>query len=122
MGDLNYLSAAAAARKLARREITAEALLADCLERIAAREGVVHAWTCIDAEASLQRARALDAQGPAGLLHGLPIGVKDLFDTFDMPTTYGSPIYAKHRPAADAGMRCPGARGGGHRRRQDRND
>jgi amidase len=99
---LNYLSATAAARKLARREITAESLLSDCLERIAAREGVVHAWACIDTDASLQRARALDAQGPAGLLHGLPIGVKDLFDTFDMPTTYGSPIYANHRAAADA--------------------
>ena len=40
--------------------------------------------------------------GPAGLLHGLPIAVKDLFDTFDLPTGYGSPIYAGHRPAADA--------------------
>jgi hypothetical protein len=42
-------------------------------------------------------------RGPSsGLLHGLPIAVKDLFDTFDMPTSYGSPIYADHRPAADA--------------------
>ena len=47
-------------------------------------------------------ARALDAQGTGGLLHGLPIAVKDLFDTFDMPTSYGSPIYADHRPAWDA--------------------
>jgi Asp-tRNA(Asn)/Glu-tRNA(Gln) amidotransferase A subunit family amidase len=102
MSDLNRLSATFAARKLAAREITAEALLADCLERIAERESAVHAWTFFDAEAALRRARALDAQGPVGLLHGLPIAVKDLFDTIDMPCAYGSPIYAGHRPAWDA--------------------
>jgi Asp-tRNA(Asn)/Glu-tRNA(Gln) amidotransferase A subunit family amidase len=102
MGGLNYLSATAAARKLARREITAESLLSGCLECIAAREGVVHAWTCIETHAPLQRAWSLDAQGSAVLLHGLLIGVTDLFDTFDLPTTYDSPIYANHRPAADA--------------------
>ena len=102
MSDLHRLSATAAARKLATREITAAALLADCLERIAEREPAVHAWTFVDADGAMRRARALDAQGPAGLLHGLPIAVKDLFDTFDMPSSYGSPIYASHRPAWDA--------------------
>jgi Asp-tRNA(Asn)/Glu-tRNA(Gln) amidotransferase A subunit family amidase len=102
MSGLNLLSATIAARKLAAREITAEALLADCLERIAAREPDVHAWTFIDADAAMRRARALDSHGTAGLLHGLPIAVKDLFDTFDMPSSYGSPIYADHRPAWDA--------------------
>jgi amidase len=102
MANLNRLSATEAARKLAAREITAMDLLADCLERISEREPMVHAWTFIDAEGATRRARALDAQGSTGLLHGLPIAVKDLFDTFDMPTAYGSPIYANHRPAADA--------------------
>lgn len=102
MGVLNHLSATAAARKLAAREITAVALLEDCLERIAARESVVRAWAFLDADAARRRARELDARAPAGLLHGLPIGVKDLFDTADMPSCYGSPIYAGHRPAADA--------------------
>src|SRR5437763_1507805 len=102
MSHLNRLSASSAARKLAAREITAEALLADCLERIAEREPDVHAWTFLDTDAALRRARALDAQGTTGLLHGLPIAVKDLFDTFDMPSSYGSPIYADHRPAWDA--------------------
>lgn len=102
MGDLNRLSATAAARKLAAREITALALVADCLERIAEREPTVHAWTCVDADAALKRARALDAGSATGPLHGLPIAVKDLLDTCDMPTCYGSPIYADHRPAADA--------------------
>ncbi len=102
MTDLNRLSATEAARKLAAREITAVALLSACLERIAEREPAVHAWTFLDSGGALQRARALDAQPSSGLLHGLPIAVKDLFDTFDMPTSYGSPIYAEHRPAADA--------------------
>jgi Asp-tRNA(Asn)/Glu-tRNA(Gln) amidotransferase A subunit family amidase len=102
MADLNRLGATEAARKLATREITAVSLLSDCLERIAEREPTVHAWTFVDADGAMQRARVLDSQASAGLLHGLPIAVKDLFDTFDMPTCYGSPIYAGHRPAADA--------------------
>ncbi|TMG85543.1 MAG: amidase [Betaproteobacteria bacterium] len=90
------------ARQLATREITAVSLLRDCLERIAEREPAVHAWTFIDGDAAMERARMLDAQAASGVLHGLPIAVKDLLDTFDMPTCYGSPIYANHRPAADA--------------------
>jgi Asp-tRNA(Asn)/Glu-tRNA(Gln) amidotransferase A subunit family amidase len=102
VGGLNRLSATAAARKLATKEITAVSLLEDCLERIAARESTVHAWTFLDTDAARRCARELDAQASAGLLHGLPIAVKDLFDTCDMPSSYGSPIYANHRPAADA--------------------
>jgi Asp-tRNA(Asn)/Glu-tRNA(Gln) amidotransferase A subunit family amidase len=102
MTELNRLSATAAAKKLAAREITAVDLVSDCLERIAEREPTVHAWTHVDAEAALEHARALDAGSAVGPLHGLPIAVKDVLDTFDMPTAYGSPIYAKHRPAADA--------------------
>ena len=102
MGALNRLNATAMARQLATREITAASLLRDCLERIAEREPTVHAWTFIDRDAAMERARVLDSQAASGLLHGLPIAVKDLIDTFDMPTCYGSPIYANHRPAADA--------------------
>jgi len=102
MSRLNRLSATSAARALATREITAEALLADCIERIRLRDPDIRPWSFLDADAAMRRARALDTQAPKGLLHGLPIAVKDLFDTVDMPTTYGSPIYANHRPAADA--------------------
>src|SRR5438105_10865007 len=102
LGSLNRVSATVAARKLAAREITAVSLLGDCLERISERESAVRAWTFLDTDAAMRRARALDAQGTSGLLHGLPIAVKDLFDTFDMPCSYGSPIYAHHRPAWDA--------------------
>jgi Asp-tRNA(Asn)/Glu-tRNA(Gln) amidotransferase A subunit family amidase len=102
VGNLNRLSATVAALKLATREITAVSLLADCLERISEREPAVRAWTFFDTDAAMRRARALDAQPSMGLLHGLPLAVKDLIDTFDMPTCYGSPIYADHRPAWDA--------------------
>src|SRR2546430_8215531 len=116
MSGLNRLSATIAVRKLAAREITAEALLTDCLERIAERESDVRAWTFLDTDAAMRRARTLDSQGTSGLLHGLPIAVKDLFDTFDMPSSYGSPIYANHRPAWDAACvamaRAAGAAGG----------
>src|SRR5262249_39117551 len=97
MSALNRLSATEAARKLATREITAEALLNDCLERIAQREPNVRAWTHIDANRVREHARMLDRSALVGPLHGLPIGVKDIFDTIDMPTAYGSPIYADHR-------------------------
>lgn len=102
MNKLNTLAAVDMERRLARREITAEALLRDCLERIAEREPAVQAWTFFDPELALAQARALDRGPIRGALHGLPVGVKDIFDTYDMPTEYGSPIYRGHRPAADS--------------------
>jgi amidase len=79
-----------------------EDIVRDCLERIAARESVIHAWVHLDTEAALAQARARDEERPRSPLHGLPVAVKDIFDTADMPTAYGSPIYAGHRPARDA--------------------
>ncbi len=102
MNGLNLLSATEAARQLADRKITAVQLLEACLERIAAREAVVGAWMHLDVAAARARAKALDAGPVQGLLHGLPLGVKDLMDTADIPAGYGSPIYADHRPAWDA--------------------
>jgi Asp-tRNA(Asn)/Glu-tRNA(Gln) amidotransferase A subunit family amidase len=102
MTPLNRLTATEAARLLAAREISAEALVADCLARIGERDASVRAWTHVDRDGALERARALDRDASGGPLHGLPIGVKDLFDTVDSATTYGSPIYAAHRAAWDA--------------------
>ncbi|MDP1899328.1 MAG: amidase [Rubrivivax sp.] len=89
-----------AARLLARRELSAVDLARACLERVAQRDCEVQAFAHVDPDAVLAqaRARAVDA----GPLHSLLLGVKDLFDTVDAPTAYGSPIYAGHRPAADA--------------------
>ena len=102
MQPLNEQSASEAARRLASREISAEQMARACLARIEEREGAIKAWIHLDADAVIAAARLLDAGPVRGPLHGLPLGVKDLIDTADMPTAYGSPIYAGHRPRVDA--------------------
>ena len=102
MKDLESLSATQAAKALARREIKATDLLLSCLDRIGQRESTVKAWASLGKENALSRAKDLDKGAIKGLLHGLPIGIKDLFDTYDLPTSYGSPIYANHYPVVDA--------------------
>ena len=101
-GDPVQEPAAALAQRLQRREVAAEAVCRAHLERIAARDPAVQAWAWIDPEAALARARRLDAGPILGPLHGVPVGIKDIIDTADMPTGYGSPIYAGNRPAWDA--------------------
>lgn len=101
-GAPNELSASEAARRIARGELGSTALLEACLARIAAREAVVSAWAYLDPDAALAEARARDREPPRGPLHGIPVGIKDIFDTADMPTVYGSSIYAGHRPQVDA--------------------
>ncbi len=96
------MSACEAAEQLAQRRLLAEDLVRDCLERIDAREDKVQAWSHVAREAALARAQALDRGAHQGLLHGLPIGVKDLIATADMPTTFGSRIYAGHQTGHDA--------------------
>ena len=102
MKKLNELGAREAAQRLAAHEITAEQVARACLERIGERESTVGAWIHLDPDAVLAQARELDAGPVRGPLHGLPIGVKDIIDTVDMPTSYGSAVYPGHRPAADA--------------------
>jgi amidase len=72
------------------------------LEKILKRDGELRAWQAVDLEFARQQARALDSSPAHGLLHGMTLGVKDIFDTASLPTEYGSPIYAGHRPAWDA--------------------
>ncbi len=100
---LNTLGVVDAAARLAAGEITSEALVADCLERVAARDGELRARAFIDPELALAQARRRDAETPRGPLHGVPVGVKDILDTEDMPTEYGSVIHKGHRPASDTG-------------------
>ena len=101
---LNELSAAEIANKVAAGETTCEAVTRDCLARIAARDGTVKAFVNLDRDLALTQARALDRGPRRGPLHGVPIGLKDTIDTFDMPTEMGSPIYRGNRPVADAGL------------------
>jgi amidase len=99
---LNELSATDAAKQIAEGKITSEALVASCLDRIAQREPAVKAWSAIDADIALAQARACDRAEKRGPLHGVPVGVKDVIDTYDLPTQMGSPIYAGHKSFADA--------------------
>src|ERR1051325_2104277 len=101
MPDPLSLSVRDAAQEIAAGRLPAEALTAACLDRIAAREAVVGAWHYLDRDAALTAARQHDSEPPRGPLHGIPIAVKDLIDTVDMPTGYGSPIYEGHPPPAD---------------------
>src|SRR6266446_5573843 len=96
------LSATDLAHLIEGGELTTEAVVASCLERIAEREPVVRAWSYLAGEAALAEARSLDRAGKMSLLNGVPFGLKDIFDTADMPTGYGSPIYIGWRPRDDA--------------------
>jgi Asp-tRNA(Asn)/Glu-tRNA(Gln) amidotransferase A subunit family amidase len=71
-------------------------LRATALPRVEGRESVIKAFSFIDPDLVLRQAKALDARVARGPLHGVPIGVKDIIETSDMPTKMGSPIY---RPA-----------------------
>src|SRR5215510_11845337 len=102
MKPLHELTVVEAAQAIAAGTITSEALVHACLERIMAREESIRAWEYLDPKAALTQARACDRSPAQGLLHGVPVGIKDLIDTADMPTSYGSPIYAGHRPVWDA--------------------
>jgi Asp-tRNA(Asn)/Glu-tRNA(Gln) amidotransferase A subunit family amidase len=97
----NKLSAAEAIAALGSGALTAEALMRACLERAEERKSL-QAWIWLDPEQALAQAREADRAGRPGLLAGLPIGVKDIIDTVDMPTEHGSPIYRGNRPFADA--------------------
>jgi Asp-tRNA(Asn)/Glu-tRNA(Gln) amidotransferase A subunit family amidase len=93
------LSAVALARLIDTGELTAEVVVHSCLDRIRDRDPVVRAWAWLNPEQALDAARQCDKGGGHGLLRGVPFGIKDIFDTSDMPTGYGSPIYTGCRPS-----------------------
>jgi len=98
----NELTAVEATRMMAAGQITSEALVKACLERIRGREETVGAWEYLDPDKALEQAKALDRLPRRGSLHGIPVGVKDITDTADMPTAYGSKIYRNNHPSWDA--------------------
>jgi amidase len=99
---LNELSACEIAAGVTSGAFTAEAVVRDCLERIEERDKTIKAWAFVDPELALNQARAVDRSSTKGLLAGVPLGIKDIIDTFDMPTDMGSPIYRNNRTATDA--------------------
>jgi Asp-tRNA(Asn)/Glu-tRNA(Gln) amidotransferase A subunit family amidase len=100
------LSLIEAASDIRDGRIASTELVGACLERIAEVEGEVQAWAFLDRDHAMRQAEAADehrrhgrAPGP---LHGVPIGIKDIFDTGDMPTELGSPLWAGRTPRRDA--------------------
>ena len=103
---LVHMSAVEAARAIRAGTMTSEELVRACLERITALEEQVGAWTYLDPDHALKQARDADLarrEGKTlGPLHGIPVGVKDIFDTYDMPTENGTVLHTGRKPAADA--------------------
>jgi len=104
--QLSRLSATDAARAVRDGAVSAEQLVEACLARVREMEPKVEAWAFIDPEHALAQARAADErrkQGAAlGPLHGVPVGIKDIFDTGDMPTEDGTALHAGRTPMQDA--------------------
>ena len=104
--NLNEISAVEAAEAIREGRITSEELVSACLDRIAAIDEQVGAWAFLDPEYALKQACAADLAIQAGRalgpLHGIPVGVKDIFDTRDMPTEDGTVLHAGRRPREDA--------------------
>jgi len=103
---LYSLSASEAARLIRAGALSAEQYVEACLARIREIDEQVQAWAYLDPDYVLTQARAADelrlAGKPIGPLHGVPVGIKDIFDTSDMPTENGSVLYAGRTPSRDA--------------------
>lgn len=100
--DITTLSAREIARKVQSSELTAEAVTRAFLERIQDCEPTLKAFAHLDPEAAIHEAADLSQARLAGPLAGIPIGVKDVINTADMPTAYGSDLYQGSQPASDA--------------------
>jgi Asp-tRNA(Asn)/Glu-tRNA(Gln) amidotransferase A subunit family amidase len=106
--SLCALSLTQAAADIREGRITSAELVADCLKRVEEVEAKVQAWAFLDRDYAMQQAEAADVHrkhGKAlGPLHGVPVGIKDIFDTGDMPTELGSPLWAGRTPRRDAAV------------------
>ena len=102
----NELTAAQAAHAIANRRITATELAQACLDRIASLDDRLKAWVYVDRATVLEDARAADRaveqRRPLGPLHGVPIGMKDIYYTAGIPTRAGSEVYKDFVPEYDA--------------------
>lgn len=102
----HQLTATDAAAAIRAGTLTSVELVESCLKRIDELEPAVGAWTHLDRDLAMQRAEASDTERRSGKslgpLHGVPVGVKDIFDTMDMPTENGTVLHAGRTPARDA--------------------
>lgn len=113
MKPLNELTATEMTAAVRAGRATCEEITRACLDRIAEREKDVQAWQYLNPDQAIAEARLRDRSDQRGALIGVPFSVKDIIDTADMPTEYGSPIYAGHRPRADASCVALSRKAGG---------
>ncbi|HEX4817074.1 MAG TPA: amidase [Nonomuraea sp.] len=102
MSELHYLSATELAHLIRSGQVSSVEVVQACLDRVDEVNPRVNAVVTLVAEQALAAAKAADARGPGGPLHGLPVAHKDLVDTAGIRTTYGSPLFADHVPDTDA--------------------
>jgi Asp-tRNA(Asn)/Glu-tRNA(Gln) amidotransferase A subunit family amidase len=104
----NTLSAVEAADRIRDGRLSSVDLVGACLDQIAETDGTLRAWAHLDRDLALAQAAELDAIRRAGMplgpLHGVPVALKDIIDTRDMPTERGTPIFAGRQPEADAAI------------------
>jgi Asp-tRNA(Asn)/Glu-tRNA(Gln) amidotransferase A subunit family amidase len=98
------LTATEAAARIAAGDLTATSLAEACIARTLTRDAAVRAWTVFEPEMVRRQAAARDAETPRGPLHGVPVGIKDILFTRDLPTTYNSPHFQSHHPNVDAAV------------------
>ena len=107
------MTATQALARMRSGELSVEAMARACLDRISQRDDAVRGWAFLDPAAVLKKARELDARPVKGPLHGIPVAVKDVILTEDMPTQHNSPLYKDSFPRLDAGcvktLRAAGA-------------
>jgi amidase len=113
MAHANDLTATEALALMRAGKLSVEEMAQACLARVRERDPVVRGWVHLDPELVLRNARELDKREIKGALHGIPIGVKDVIQTADMPTQHNSPLYKDSFPTVDAGciktLRAAGA-------------
>jgi len=107
------LSALDLARRIEDGSLTPAKVMALCAEAIAAREADLGAFAALELDRALEQAEREASALSASPLRGLPVGLKDIIDTIDFPTEYGSPIYRGYRPFADASVAVMVGRAGG---------
>src|SRR5262245_43942945 len=123
-GDSHVSDAASASQTVAelaagisRGDFSSEDYVRGCLNRIAEVEPKIQAWAFLDQERAIEQAKAADEQRRegkgVGMLHGVPVGIKDIIDTADMPTEHGSTAFKGRQPREDAACITALRRAGG---------
>lgn len=106
--DTVQLGARDAAEAIRSGKVSSQELIQACLNRIEEFDQEIGAWAHVDAELALEQARQADKSRQlghlTGPLHGIPVGIKDIIDTFDLPTECGTELYAGRTPSKDAAL------------------